>query len=96
MTQPTLPFDICAHRHHGAQASVEANPGPGSKRATHGRILAILAQRTMTSKELAAHLGTPLNCLSGRLSELLAMGEIERTGDRRDGACVVRVARRTR
>jgi hypothetical protein len=44
----------------------------------------------MTSKEVAEWLESPLNAISGRISELKAMGKIQQIG-RRDG-CGVYVA----
>ena len=44
----------------------------------------------MTSKEVAEWLESPLNAISGRISELKAMGKIQQVG-RRDG-CGVYVA----
>jgi predicted transcriptional regulator len=43
-----------------------------------------------TSKEIAEFLNRPLNAISGRLSELKAIGKIEKTGQRRDGAAELR------
>lgn len=86
-------FDVCANRHKGNAESVAANPSAAHKRATHERILALMGTRRMTSKEIASEMGLPLNCLSGRLSEMVAMGMIRRTGDRRDGAAVLEVCR---
>jgi Fic family protein len=60
----------------------------------HHAILALFDRRPyLTSKQVAYALGRPLNAISGRLSELLAMGELERTGARMDGAAVLRVRR---
>ena len=92
--QPQLPWDICAARHHGNGESVAANPAPEAKRAMHRAILALFESRPyLTSKQIAYAVGRPLNSISGRLSELLAMGLIERTGARADGAAVLRVKR---
>lgn len=89
MTQLSIPWDLCRARHRGNAESVAANPPRHSKRQTHERILAVMGNRHMTSKELAAEMGVPLNCLSGRLSELRATGRLVATGERRDGAAVL-------
>jgi len=94
MTQPQLPWDVCAGRHHGNPESIDANPLPDAKRAMHRTILALFRQRPYwTSKQIAYAVGRPLNSISGRLSELLMLGLIERTGARMDGAAVLRRTR---
>ena len=92
--QPSLRWDICAARHHGSPESAAANPAPEAKRAMHRTILALFDQRPYwTSKQIAYAVGRPLNSISGRLSELMAMGLLERTGARMDGAAVLRMKR---
>lgn len=44
----------------------------------------------MTCKELSEKMDVPIHHVSGRISEGKAMGLIEKTGERRDGAAVVR------
>jgi DNA-binding IclR family transcriptional regulator len=48
----------------------------------------------MTSKEIADWLESPLNAISGRISELKAMGRIRESG-RRDGCAVLVMANTT-
>ncbi len=92
MIQAALPFDICARRHRGNPESAAANPSRGTKAETRLLVLEQLRRNgPMTSKELAAAMGTRINCISGRLSELAVAGEIERTDARRDGCAVLRV-----
>lgn len=44
-----------------------------------------------TSKEVAEFLDRPLNTLSGRFTELESKGEIEKSGERRDGCNVYKI-----
>jgi len=90
VTQAALPFDVCAGRHGGNRESVAANPARFSKRDTHATIMLLLSTAPMTSKRIAWELDRPLNAISGRLTELLSMGLIERTGERRDVCAVLR------
>ena len=43
----------------------------------------------LTAKELAERWGVGLNTISGRFSELMALGLIRKTGSRREGAAVL-------
>jgi len=81
-------FDICEARHRGNSESQDANPATAAKRDAWKRILAALAIKPATSKELAEELGygDQIHRISGRLSELKAMKEIVKTGVRREGA----------
>lgn len=100
MNQPTLfsiapngkriPVDICSNRHKGNDESRAANPSQEAKRASHERILELLGWGHKTSKELAEAMHTPLHAISGRCSELKALGKIEPTGTRREGAMELR------
>lgn len=85
--------DITSNKHGGNAESI----------ASYETILENLANRQndvlsaflrhpngMTSKEVAEWLESPLNAISGRISELKAMGKIQQIG-RRDG-CGVYVA----
>lgn len=93
MTTPLLPFDVCESRHRGNPASEAANPSARHKRDLHEQILRLLECGPMTSKEIGAHLGREMHVFSGRVSELLATGEIVATTYRRDGCRVLRLAR---
>ncbi len=89
--QPRLIPDVCENRHKGNAESIAANPDEATKRAAHTRILDLLVDNNLTSKEIAAKLGTELHCVSGRLSELLARGDIMRVSNqRREGCSVLR------
>lgn len=99
MNQPalfTLPLtpiaDVSMSRHKGNAESIAANPSQESKRASHSRILAILATGNYTSKEICEQMGygDKISLISGRISELKASGEVVKTGDRRDGCAVLR------
>lgn len=78
-------FDICFNRHCGNAESIEAN-GKVDKRQGQRDVIATLTNATLTSKEIAAKLGKPLNAISGRCSELKMAGVIVPTGVRREGA----------
>lgn len=88
--------DICAGRHGGADTSVEAHERSQAEHAHDwAAVLAYIRQcgtEGATSKQVALHLGKPLNCVSGRCSELIAAQLIVDSGRRRDG-CRVMVAR---
>jgi len=91
----TLASDPCARKSRGNKLSAEAH-----EKIRHGKeekyraILSLLKTRGgMTSKEIAAAFGVQLNTLSGRFSEMLAMGWIKRTGEKRDGAAVLGINR---
>lgn len=87
-------FDVCANRHRGNAESRAANPTREAKAQSHELILAELRLRgPMTSVELAAAMGTRVNCISGRLSELKAAGRIRKTGEIRDGCAVLEMAK---
>lgn len=86
-TQQAFSFDVCANRHTGSPESRKANPTREAKRESHTLILAALAERKMTAKELAVLFGKTLNAISGRCSELrLEMKLIRKTGVRREGS----------
>ena len=95
MTQAALPFDICANRHRGNPESVAANPAPERKRKDILEIVEVMMMCEwvggVTSKQIAKTLQRPLHCISGRVSELLAAGVIERTGERWEGCSMLRL-----
>lgn len=91
---PRLPADVTANRHKGNAASIDANPSEAAKRESHRQILAFISfMGKATSKAIARELGKPLNAVSGRVSELKALGEIEETGERDEGCNVLRIRR---
>lgn len=80
--------DPCENRHLGNPQSIEAHKRVlHSKEETYKRIIEVLKTRgPSTSKEIATALGVQLNCVSGRYSELKALGRIQETGIKRMGA----------
>lgn len=92
--QQAFNFDPSARKHHNNPQSVAAHDRvKRTKEETYKKIMALLNARGeygATSKEIAAAFGVELNTISGRFSELKAMGWIEENGSRRDGAAVLR------
>lgn len=85
--QRSLPWDICAGRHGHSPTSMAANPDAERKRASHAAIMALFSGgRLMTSKQIAVALDRPLHCISGRITELVRLGLLERVGRRVEGA----------
>lgn len=90
MTQMTLE-DICENRHRGNAESEAANPTPESKQIQRFEVWSIIARdKGVTSKEIADEMGRPLNCISGRISELKKQKMIAADG-RRDGCAILYV-----
>lgn len=85
----SLPTDICANRHKNNPASVEANRKV-DKSKDRAAVLAVVERLGMSySKEIARELGKPLNAISGRLSELKALGLLHVLDEKREGCqCV--------
>jgi DNA-binding transcriptional ArsR family regulator len=85
--------DITINRHRGNAESVAANervqPEKSKDRLRILEYLFVFGPRT--SKQLTLALEMPYTTVSGRLSELKAMQLIEPTGERREGAAVVRI-----
>jgi DNA-binding transcriptional ArsR family regulator len=89
--------DICRNRHRDNKESRDANPSDESKKDKYKTILDLLEIYSacgLTSKEISGLTDKSLNAISGRLSELKAMGLIEPTGERREGAAVLRLVKR--
>lgn len=84
-------FDICERKHGGVATSVAANRKVNKELDRAKCLNFIRAKGTATSKEIARYMNKPLNSVSGRCSELLAIGAIERTSERRDGCAALRV-----
>ena len=85
--------DITSNKHGGNAESVSAFETIERTLANRQNdvLSAFLSHPSgMTSKEVAEWLESPLNAISGRISELKAMGKIQQIG-RRDG-CGVYVA----
>lgn len=85
--------DITAQRHRGSSESIAVAPSSVAKRQAHEKILGLLRIRPMCSKEIckALGLGDKISLISGRLSELKAMGKIQPTGERRENSAVLRI-----
>lgn len=89
MSQLELRFDgsdICRNRHKGNESSKAANPKREAKRKMHQQIIGMLCRNTLTAKQIARALDVPFNTISGRFSELKAMGKIRGTGQRFEGS----------
>lgn len=96
---PRFDGDICAGRHGGAPASVDAFEAVKPSRPEHRTAVLDLViaagLRGITSKEIAARLGLALHKVSGRCSELKALGLVrvackpDGTEYRRDRAAVL-------
>jgi len=84
-------FDVCANRHKGAIASVEANERVQKERDNEIALSIIKRKFRTHSKEVAREMGKNLNTMSGRLSWLKANGYIKERPDleRREGCCVI-------
>jgi hypothetical protein len=83
--------DICAQKHGGDENSRAAHrrlvEGGGLSRQ-RAEVLAAVRQagvRGLTCSELAARWDVGLNRISGRFSELVRSGHLERQGRRKDG-----------
>jgi len=82
--------DITANKHHGNDESREAN-----EKANSGK-----EQQRMEVLECISRfpggcmMGKPFNAVSGRGSELKKAGQVEKTGETRDGSAVLRVVSR--
>lgn len=89
--------DICKRKHKASKTSVDANPSKDVKKRMHIAILNVFENNEkylangLTSKELSIIFKTPLNCISGRLSELKEGGHIYATDVRRDGCAVLKL-----
>lgn len=85
--------DVCERRHRGNPQSVEAHKKVvHTKQETYKKIMDLVRAREefgATSKEVAYAMGKQLNCISGRFSELRAMGWLKDSGIRRNGAAVL-------
>lgn len=97
MNQATLPFDITARKHRGDAMSAAANRKIHHSKESAREFICKLVESAgyfgMTSDEIAAELDVSVNRISGRLSELKALGPIiatDRTRKTRAG-CNARV-----
>ena len=86
--------DITRNRHKGNAESRDAHKRIVHRKAgDQQKILDYLKTHEATSKEIARDLGMGYTTVSARLSELKVMFLIEQTGERREGAAVLRALR---
>ena len=94
MNQTAFNFDPSSRKHHNNPQSVAAHDRvKHTKQDTYKKIMNLLQARGeygATSKEIAEAFGVGLNTISGRFSELKVMNWIYETGERRNGAAVLR------
>ena len=77
--------DICENKHKQNAESIAANPIKEKKQKDRFRVLEIVVDNEgVTSKEIAYIMERPLNCISGRITELKKSGHIIPIG-RQDG-----------
>jgi predicted HTH transcriptional regulator len=69
-TERLLNDDICQNRHGGNEQSETANHRCNKDNDRQKVLEYFKEHETGTSKEIARYLGKPLNCISGRLTEL--------------------------
>lgn len=85
--------DPSERKHKGSETSVAAHRKiEGTKEVTYQKILTLVKARGefgASSKEIAYALGKQLHAISGRLSEMRAMGKLRDSGLRREGAAVL-------
>ena len=85
--------DVTRNRHRGSPESEEANRRVSARKFADRELLIahLIHYGPKTSKELSDFIPMGYTTVSARLSELKAQGRIEKTGERREGAAVVRV-----
>jgi len=84
--------DICANKHGGNAQSVKANPSVEAKATLRERVRIFIAAcdfHGATVKEIAATFNKPMHAISGRCSELKALGNIWESGRVRGGGAVL-------
>ena len=77
--------DICANKHGGNEQSEAANERVDKQKDRAFVLNFIKENGTGYSKQIARAMNKPLNCISGRLTELKADGEIVSTGTKWEG-----------
>lgn len=92
-TQPMLPFDVCAGKHRANSESRAANLKISKAESREQVMRVLLGSGPMTCKEIASRLGKEMHTISGRITELKALGMVEPTTELRDGGRVIRVRR---
>lgn len=90
-----MTYDICANRHGGNAQSIAANERVTPKKLSMREEILLVAswKSSFTLANVAVLLDKPKHAISGRISELLKSGHIERTGDVYDGHAVYRLRR---
>lgn len=90
-----LDRDICKRKSRGSDTSKEAHDRiRPHKEKVISKILDWAREvESLTSHDVAEHFGKSKNEISGRLSELVRDGILEKTGERRNGCHVLRIAR---
>ena len=82
-------IDICENKHQQNAESIEANPATEDKAKDQKKVYEIICNhKGITSKGIAERMDKPLNCISGRISELKRINVIEGIG-RRDGCAIL-------
>lgn len=90
-------LDICSNKHGGNQRSIEARARTnvtGRRKQVYDFIVS-RGEEGATSHEISKALNIPLHAISGRLSELKAIGKVKAVGVR-NGADVLRAVLETR
>ena len=91
MSTLNLFADITANRHKGNAESRAAHQSVIHRKAgDQQRILDYLKGRASTSKEIARALAMNYTTVSARLSELKVLRRLNRPGERREGAAVMK------
>lgn len=101
MNQATLPFDICANRHRNSETSIDANLSAEKTKTFWQTQILLLAdsREDLTLKDACRFFDKLPNELSGRFSELSALGFIEKVKDaegetvRREKCAVYQIVR---
>jgi predicted HTH transcriptional regulator len=84
--------DVCYSRHQGNPESHAAyQHAPGTRAKDRQLVLELIQETPRSMKQIADILGRSFNTISGRGSELLALGLVERTGQTVDGSAILRI-----
>ncbi len=86
--------DVCAGRHKNAPASVEANQKANKRKIPNTAKILSFAIKNMGrcySKQVARAMGVDLNVISGRFTELVALGMLEKTNERAEGCTILKL-----
>lgn len=85
--------DISSNKHGGNSESKQAHKRIGSRKEQQRlEVLEVISRYPdgLSMKEVAHMMGVGFNVVSGRGSELKALGRVEKTGEIRDGSAVLR------